>query len=187
MSRDEYLTEIYRESGFMLSSERLETLNYFRSYFVPGKDEEKVCAELGAPKEALKVYIAKGIPTKKTRALEMAMYIAALFAAPAAVCAAAAAAVIALMIAVLVIVFMMSVPIAGIMLWLNGIADGVGIMFSAVAVGDKLSTIGGGLIESAVGILIMLGMAKLYKKLVPWLIKELHASYIRVRNCLKKL
>lgn len=187
MSRDEYLTEIYRESGFMLSYERRKMMNYFRSYFIPGMDEEKVCSELGEPKEALKAYLAKGIPTKKTRAAEIVMYIAAIFAAPAAIFAGAAAVVIILMLGIAASVFMVMAPLAGIMLWLNGIADAVNILFSAVSAGDKLCTVGGGFISSAIGLLIMLGMVKLYRKFIPWLAEELNSSYRRIKGRIKKI
>lgn len=187
MSRDEYLTEIYHESGFMLSSERRKMISYFRSYFIPGMDEEKVCSELGEPKKALKAYLAKGTPTKKTRAAEAVIYIAALFAAPAVISVGAAAAVIIFILGIAAAVFMVMVPLAGIMLWLNGIANAANILFSAVSVGDKLCTIGAGFISSAVGLLIIIGMTKLYKKFVPWLAGEINSSYNRVKRRIKNI
>lgn len=182
MTRNEFLNEIYTESGFMLPGERRKAVNYFRERFACGKAEADVCETLGEPGAALKRYIAESKKEGMGTAKKLLLYAAALFSAPAAVYVAAIILVFSLLIIVAALALLAAFPLAGAWLWLDGIGSAVDTAVSGAAPADCLCSIGLGLLVSGIGIFIMLGVYKLYKKLIPWLINEIAASYRRIRS-----
>ncbi|MDO5397022.1 MAG: hypothetical protein Q4G33_03750 [bacterium] len=186
MKRNEFLKELYRESGFMLPEDRRTAVNYFRDRFVPGDDEEAVCAELGEPGAALKRYLLKKRAGRYGRIKKLLMCGAALLASPAVIYAAAAVLLILLAVIIAVLLIFAAFPLAGAELWLSGIDSFIRLMPENAGLADRLCIIGSGLLLSGIGIFIMLGVYKLYRKLIPWIIGELASSYRRIRARLRR-
>lgn len=186
MTKNEFLNVIYLESGFMLPESRHETLKYFRELFVPGVNEETVCAELGEPKAALKKYLAEDKAFKRGLISRLLIYAAAALASPAFMCGAAVIAISAIIITIFALVLLVLLPFIGIELWLSGFEMFIANMPQGAGFADMLCVTGLGLFTSAAGIFIMLGVYKLYRRLIPWLFGELASSYRRIKRKLRR-
>ena len=186
MTKNEFLNTIYLESGFMLPEERREALRYFREHFVSGVDEEMVCTGLGEPKAALKQYIADGAVIKHGFISRLMMYAAAALASPAFIYGAVVVAISAIIIILFSLVLFVVLPFIGFELWLGGFEMFIGNMPQGSSFADMLCVTGFGLFTSAVGIFILLGVYKLYRRLIPWLFNELASSYRRIKRKLRR-
>lgn len=186
MNRNEYLYKLYYESGFMLSAERREMLNYFRSYFIPGVDETLICKRLGDPKTALKTYLEKRVQTNERGVARVVKGVAWFLLIPAIVDEAiiVAAAVSALFIFVMSL--FIAAPIAAAGLWMGGIKNAISAIIDGGGAGAILSGIGGGLVMSGIGLLLIVGICRLYKKIIPSLIRETAVAGKKTAKFLKK-
>lgn len=184
MTRNEFLNEIYRESGFMLPEDRRKAVSYFRECFACGDDEGEVCAKLGEPRTALKKYLSEGKAGRYIR--KPLLYAVTMLASPIIIYAAAVALAILLIVTLAVLLLLAIIPSIGVELWLSGIDSFIRLMPSGANFADRLCIIGVGLLVSAIGIFIMLGVYKLYRRLIPWLIGELASSFRRIKRKLRR-
>lgn len=185
MTRNEFLNEIYRESGFMLPEDRRKAINYFREKLAGTDHEETECAGLGEPGDALKRYLS-GDTYSDGNIRKYLKYAALLFASPVIIYTSAAAIIILLIIVIAALILLSALPLIGVELWLSGIDSFVRLMPTAVSFADGLCMAGTGFLLSGIGIFIMLGVYKLYKKLIPWLFGELISSYGQIRKMLRR-
>lgn len=186
MIKDEFLHEVYKETGFMLPDERREATAYFRSKFYGRHDEEKVCEELGAPAEAVRNYLGSNESQKRSLPMRIAATAAFTAALPIIIQAAAVVAGIVLFVLVIFAVLMAVLPFVGIGLWLGGIGDVMRNILADLSAADRLCQIGMGLISSGLGIFILLLVVKIYKSFLPWLVYEISSSYRRLKRKLKR-
>lgn len=186
MTKNEFLNTIYLESGFMLPEQRREVLRYFRECFVPGVEEETICTALGEPKKALKQYLAEGTGFKRGIISRLLIYAAAALAAPAVIFAAAVISIAAVILIALTLILLIVLPLIGFELWLGGFEMFICNMPEYANFADKLCITGLGLFTTAAGIFILLGVYKLYRRLIPWLFSELASSYRRIKRKLRR-
>lgn len=177
MNREEYITAIKNELGFMPGSEVTKAEEYFRSFFACDKSDEEIISELGTPKEAARRYcISKGgakqaeQPEKKRDYTGIiVVVVAAVFLFPI---------WLPILILSVIIVFGLLAAAAALSfgMWLGGGLVILSGLFSSSIAADKLIQCGGGFIMFGVGLILSWLVVWALIKLCVWIIRKVTRS-----------
>lgn len=179
MNKDEYISDIKKELGFMPYDEVLKAEEYFNSYFSGTESCEEVIKRLGTPKEAAQRYCRNRRDNEKyKRRYEnksrnytgwVIAIIAAVFLFPiwAPVLILSAAFIICL------IVFMITVSFGT---WLSGGAVILSGIFAKAAIADKLIQCGLGFLMFGVGLMLSWLLVWAFINISIWIIRKVTKS-----------
>ncbi len=185
MSKDEFLSEIEKEAGFMLPDKKREVMTHFRSLFPCNASEDAVIEGLGTPAKALRSYLSDNKRTCGKCLPDWAMATMALLASPIAVFGGGAAIMIISIAMIALIALLTAMPLAGAAMWIGGIKTVLESVSQHIIFADKLMQIGMGFLSGGIGIFLIFLTYKVYKKVVPRILKGTARMYKRIGEFIK--
>lgn len=177
MNREEYISAVKNEVGFMPYDEVIKAEEYFRSFFSGNRSDEDVINELGTPKEAAKKYCrGKNGPEKTEKPVKKSDYTGIIIAVIAAVFLFPIWLPVLIFSASLIFAALVLVIAASLGMWIGGGVVILGGLFSGLTVADKLLQCGGGFIMFGVGLILTWLLVWAMINICVWIIRKVTRS-----------
>jgi len=185
MTRDEFLAEIRRETGFMLPRDRNLIISHFIERLRTVSDED-VTSVLGTPKGAINGFMSDSANNISPQS-RILMIAAAFAAAPVVINITLVIAGIVIALSAVFAVIIAGLPFAAAAMWLGGIWNFVYTILSGSDLSNVLVGCGAGLVTSGFGIFLLLAVIKLYGRFIPWLLRSIYGAAVRVVSWFKTM
>jgi uncharacterized membrane protein len=155
MNKEEYISEIKKELGFMPYDDVIKAEEYFRSYFCGTQSDEEVIENLGTPHEAAKKYCAANVKgANKSASTKSKNYTGWVIAIIAAVFLSPIWAPILLCVAAIAVGLLVAVIVLSFGTWLGGGVTILNGIFQHAALADRLLQLGIGFLMFGVGLFL---------------------------------
>lgn len=185
MNKDEYMHKIKQETGFLLPSSQSRVLSHFRSLLNSSLPDENILETLGEPYAALQEYFKNEKKSTSHSIPKTILYIAIALFSPLIVTVLCSGAAMVILAAAVIFVFLAAFTFISIAMWLGGIGIAVNSIFQSYLISDKLIQMGFGFIISGLGIVFMMLVYKLYKLVIPLLLRGASKLYAHIESRLK--